>query len=447
MHVGTSRAFVLVGMCPALALSGPTYAPRRAQETVLYRVLQEHLETFVERTETGGRELPGFVKKELRAFLECGLLELGFARLECPCSRYNRLLPFSCKGRGFCPSCCGRRMAETAAHLTDHVFPHVPVRQWVLSLPFEMRARAAFDAKLRRVVLRTFIRAVYTWLRREGRRLGVADPQCGSVTFEQRFGSDLRANLHFHVLALDGVYAGDCDEPEFHQVPAPSEQQLDRLAATVHRRVLRALRRGGWVDDEGQWAGASDEPSLQLELAAASAAGRIAQGERRGARVPPADPLARVEPAPTRERVSARSGGFELHAAVALEADDRAALESLCSYIARPPIASDRLELTAEGKVSYRGADLDRLLRSSGLLSPPQTVRLATDPAFEATHSADRPVDQGMPFRDAHGEVARRLGEGEPLRLGSASECSPSGRDYHKGRKTRETPHDAEDRR
>ena len=76
MHVGTSRAFVLVGMCPALALSGPTYAPRRTQETVLYRVLQEHLETFVERTETGGRELPGFVKKELRAFLECGVLEL-----------------------------------------------------------------------------------------------------------------------------------------------------------------------------------------------------------------------------------------------------------------------------------------------------------------------------------------------------------------------------------
>ncbi len=59
-------------MFPALALSGPAYAPRRARETVLYGVLEEHLETFIERTESGGRELPGFVKKELRAFLNVG---------------------------------------------------------------------------------------------------------------------------------------------------------------------------------------------------------------------------------------------------------------------------------------------------------------------------------------------------------------------------------------
>ena len=53
--------------------------------------------------------------------------------------RPRRLVPFSCKGRGFCPSCGGRRMAERAAHLVDHVFPPVPVRQWVLSLPHRLR--------------------------------------------------------------------------------------------------------------------------------------------------------------------------------------------------------------------------------------------------------------------------------------------------------------------
>ena len=26
-------------------------------------------------------------------------------------------------------------MSQTVAHLVDHVIPHVPVRQWVLSLP------------------------------------------------------------------------------------------------------------------------------------------------------------------------------------------------------------------------------------------------------------------------------------------------------------------------
>ncbi len=46
---------------------------------------------------------------------------------------------FSCKRRGFCPSCGARRMAETAALLSDEVFPDVPLRQWVISFPFPLR--------------------------------------------------------------------------------------------------------------------------------------------------------------------------------------------------------------------------------------------------------------------------------------------------------------------
>jgi hypothetical protein len=47
----------------------------------------------------------------------------------------DELVACSCKGRGFCPSCGARRMADLAAHLVDAVLPHAPVRQWVLSLP------------------------------------------------------------------------------------------------------------------------------------------------------------------------------------------------------------------------------------------------------------------------------------------------------------------------
>ncbi len=35
-------------------------------------------------------------------------------------------------------------MADTAAHLVDRVLPEVPVRQWVLSLPFSLRYRLHF---------------------------------------------------------------------------------------------------------------------------------------------------------------------------------------------------------------------------------------------------------------------------------------------------------------
>jgi hypothetical protein len=52
-------------------------------------------------------------------------------------------------------------MADTAARLVDNVFPeNVPVRQWVLSLPLEIRYRLAYDSKLLSDVLAVFLRVV-----------------------------------------------------------------------------------------------------------------------------------------------------------------------------------------------------------------------------------------------------------------------------------------------
>ena len=104
--------------------------------TTLYRLVQQHAATFFAETEAAaGADLPQFVKDEFDAFLECGILAHGFLRLRCGDCGHDKLVAFSCKRRGFCPSCGARRMAQTAAHLVDHVIPHVPVRQWVLSLP------------------------------------------------------------------------------------------------------------------------------------------------------------------------------------------------------------------------------------------------------------------------------------------------------------------------
>jgi hypothetical protein len=56
------------------------------------------------------------------------------------------LVAFSCKRRGFCPSCGARRMIETSAHLVDHVIPDVSVRQWVLSFPWPLRCGHSHSA-------------------------------------------------------------------------------------------------------------------------------------------------------------------------------------------------------------------------------------------------------------------------------------------------------------
>ena len=60
-------------------------------------------------------------------------------------------------------------MADTAAYLVDHVIPWVPVRQWVLSLPFKLRYRAAYDSELMAGILNIFIRTVFGELRRRAR--------------------------------------------------------------------------------------------------------------------------------------------------------------------------------------------------------------------------------------------------------------------------------------
>ena len=63
--------------------------------------------------------LPAYVEQEFEAYLKCGRFEQGFLRVRCESCHFERLVAFSCKRRGFCPSCGARRMAETAALLAD----------------------------------------------------------------------------------------------------------------------------------------------------------------------------------------------------------------------------------------------------------------------------------------------------------------------------------------
>ena len=194
-------------MLVALPYESPSYQRREPKQTVLHRVFLEHLETFLDRSGADTFELPKYVERELRAFVECGVL--ANVRIRCDDCGKSMAVAFSCKGRGFCPSCTGRRMADTSTRLVDDVFPpRVPVRQWVLSLPIQIRYRLAYDAKLLSAVLRVFLRAVQGWYRKQGKALGITECRGGSVTFAQRFGSALNLNPHFHRLVLDGIFTG-----------------------------------------------------------------------------------------------------------------------------------------------------------------------------------------------------------------------------------------------
>ena len=100
----------------------PPYVRHRPERTLLYQFVEEYYPAFKAHLAAQGTDLPGYV-------------EHGFLRVRCECCHAEHLVAFSCKGRGFCPSCGARRMAESAALLVGEVFPEQPVRQWVLSVP------------------------------------------------------------------------------------------------------------------------------------------------------------------------------------------------------------------------------------------------------------------------------------------------------------------------
>jgi hypothetical protein len=158
-----------------------TYARRRPEQTVLYRLVQQHLETYLALACEGdgdGHAVPGYVERELQRYLECGILAYGFCRARCPACGHDFLVAFSCQGRGICPSCNARRMAQTAAHLVDHVFPPLLVRQWVLSVPKRLRWYLEREPKAVTAVLHTLLRVVEAHLRKN----------CPGASAQARFG-------------------------------------------------------------------------------------------------------------------------------------------------------------------------------------------------------------------------------------------------------------------
>jgi hypothetical protein len=68
-------------------------------QTALYRLVRQHLETYLALACEGdgdGNAVPGYMERELRRYLECGILAYGFARAGCPDGGHDFLVAFSC---------------------------------------------------------------------------------------------------------------------------------------------------------------------------------------------------------------------------------------------------------------------------------------------------------------------------------------------------------------
>jgi ribosomal protein S27E len=219
---------------------------------LLYQIVQEYWPEFQAELASHGR---AYVTKEFDEYLKCGRLEHGFLRVRCEACHDEKLLAFSCKKRGFCPSCGARRMADSAALLVDEVLPHQPMRQWVLSFPFPLRFLFASQPIIMGKVLGIVYRAIATHVTRKAGYTKTT-AQTGAVTLIQCFGGSLNLNIHFHMLFLDGIYADNKHgTSRFRRVKAPTSDELTQLTHTIAHRVGRYLERQSLLvrDDENSY--------------------------------------------------------------------------------------------------------------------------------------------------------------------------------------------------
>jgi hypothetical protein len=351
-------------MAPAVA----TYAPRDPSHTVLYTVIAEHLETFLAscHDDPDGSGLPAYVEREFYDYLRCGILAHGFLRLGCDTCHHELLVPFSCKRRGFCPSCAGRRMAQMAAHLVEQVIPWVPTRQWVVSVPVPLRYWMAASQDLTAQVHTIIRRTIAQYYVHQAVTRGAARSQVhpGSVSFLQRFGSSVNLNLHFHILFLEGVYLERTDQgrtPRFLAGEPPTDADIAAVLQKISRRVIRKLRYLGYLEAGMEPPVATGYDPLRdtaPELArtmAASVQQRIACGERAGQQVRRIGSGfgAEGETPKLMGPHCASVNGFSIHANTAIPAHRRDQLEQLIRYTARGAVSLERLQEDTNGDLIY----------------------------------------------------------------------------------------------
>ncbi|MFQ5433552.1 MAG: IS91 family transposase [Anaerolineae bacterium] len=331
------------------------YQHYRPEQTLLYQIIDEYYPVFAAHLAEQGRELPDYVHREFEDYLKCGRLEHGFLRVRCESCHAEHLVAFSCKHRGFCPSCGARRMAESAALLVDEVLPEQPMRQWVLSFPFQLRLLFASRPEIMGRELGIVYRVIATHLVKKAGHTHQA-AKTGAVTLIQRFGSALNLNIHFHMLFLDGVYV---ERPNgiarFRWVKSPTDQELTQLAHTIAHRVGRFLERQGLLERDAENSYLSEDAvddDPMSHLCGHSITYRIAVGPQAGRKVFTLQMLPASDE-PFDDGVG-KVAGFSLHAGVAAKTDERKKLERLCRYISRPAVSEKRLSLTPNGNIRYQ---------------------------------------------------------------------------------------------
>jgi len=279
------------------------YRPRNPRASDLWRLMDEHFGSFRHVYDERFQAKYGFwrpvVDRSVAAFLKCGDLEEGFARVRCPDCHHEMFVAFSCKQRCTCPSCHQKRTLLTALHVAEEVCSPVAHRQVVLRIPKRLRLHARFD----RTLLGKLSHCAWTCIQAEVRSLLVRhDVAPGMIAAIQTHGELLHWHPHLDVLLTCGAFTS---EGEFVEL---SELDLDQL--------------------EVAW----QEAVFALYLAEE-----------------------KIEPEVVENMRSWEHSGFSVDQSVLLPAGDQAGIERLVQYMTRCPFSLSRLvKVSDTGQVVYK---------------------------------------------------------------------------------------------
>ena len=292
------------------------YKPRRPRESPLFRLVDQHLEELLRvwprRFARTHGPLRPVVERVLREFLTCGLAERGFARAWCSTCRKSYLIPFSCRGRSFCPSCEKKRSLLWAEWLRHEVLEPVPHRHVVVTIPRLLRPLFRRRRELLRHLARCAADALGACVQS---RLG-EDVRPGIVVSVATAGDLAQWHPHLHILASDGGFSA---EGTFHSLDQWDAEALMRLfREALHERLVM-------------------KHAISRELKA--------------------------------RLLAWRHPGFSTHVGEPIPPNDARAIEDMASYVVRNPVSLKRLVyIDGRQAVIYRALKPIARCRSSILI-------------------------------------------------------------------------------
>jgi hypothetical protein len=202
------------------------YRQRHPERTVFYRVLFHYFDEFVAEYEDRFEKEYGYfrpvIQDVVERYLDCGNPMCGFARIRCPSCGEERLLMFSCKTRGFCPSCHAKRREEWGEWMREELLLDVPHRQVVFTVPKMLRLFFRFKRKLLDSLCLSTVQALVKFLH-SATGLEIMP---GVVAVIQTFGDRINFHPHIHVLITEGGAASD---GSFHRLSRFHDEVIQEI--------------------------------------------------------------------------------------------------------------------------------------------------------------------------------------------------------------------------